>query len=129
MSDSAATSARPMGMVEVTGPDGQKRLEWRALPPPRAGGRKKARRVPDPLIANPEASAERLRSMIERRERLLEEAQGIADDIADAKAEEKALGYDSKAITQIIAMRKADPGMRAEFEQILETYKTELGLL
>lgn len=116
-----------MGLVEVTGPDGQKRLEMRPLPPPKPNG-KKPRRVPDPLAANPEASAERLRLMIERRERLMEEAAGIADDIADCKAEEKAVGFDTKAITQIIVLRKADPAMRAEFEHILETYKTALGL-
>ena len=129
MSDPAPTPTRPMGLVEVTGPDGQKRLELRPLPPPKQGGNKKPRRVPDPLIANPEASAERLRLMIERRERLMEEAQGIADDIADLKAEEKAVGYDSKAITQIIMMRKVEPALRAEFEHILETYKTAVGLL
>lgn len=71
---------------------------------------------------------ERLRLLVERRERLEEEKKGIADDIRDVMAEAKAVGYDTKIITMIIRLRKMKPDERAEQETILDTYKAALGM-
>lgn len=71
---------------------------------------------------------DRLRLLIERRERLEEEKKGIADDIRDVMAEAKAVGYDTKIIGQIIKLRKMKPDDRREMEEMLETYKAALGL-
>lgn len=70
----------------------------------------------------------RLIQLIERIERLNEEKKGIADDIKDVFAEGKAVGYDTKIMRQIIALRKMDRDDRMEMESILELYKVATGL-
>lgn len=85
----------------------------------------------EPRAENPDydvATDDRLRLLVERRERLEEEKKGIADDIRDVMAEAKAVGYDGKIITQIIRLRKMKPDDRAEMEMLLETYKCALGM-
>lgn len=73
-------------------------------------------------------SADQLRLLIERVERLEEEKQGIADDIKDVYAEAKATGFDVKGMRQILRLRKMEKHQREEAEAILETYKAALGL-
>ena len=75
-----------------------------------------------------EATDDRLRLLIERIERLEEEKKGVADDIRDAYAEGKAVGYDAKMMRQIVRLRKMNPDDRREMEMLLETYKAALGL-
>lgn len=71
---------------------------------------------------------DQLKSIIERIERLLEEKQAIADDVAAVYAEAKGNGYDTRALKAIVRMRKQDLNERAEFETILETYMQALGM-
>ena len=71
---------------------------------------------------------DRLRLLIERIERLAEEKQGIADDIKDVYSEAKATGYDAKIVREVIRLRKMSPDDRAEFETVLDLYKSALGL-
>lgn len=73
-------------------------------------------------------AADDLRLLIERIERLEEEKAGISDDIKDVKSEAKSRGYDTKAITRIIAIRKKKPGQFAEEEAILAVYMHALGM-
>lgn len=75
-----------------------------------------------------ENTDDRLRLLIERIERLAEEKQGIADDIKDVYAEAKAVGYDTKAIREVIRLRKMKPDDRAEMQMVLDTYMAALGL-
>jgi uncharacterized protein (UPF0335 family) len=77
----------------------------------------------------PQLAADRLKSIIERVERLEEEKKGISDDIKDIYAEAKGNGYDVKALRTIVRMRKQDPNDRAEAETILESYMHALGML
>lgn len=70
----------------------------------------------------------RLTSFIERIERLEEEKAGIASDIKDVYAEAKGEGYDTKAMRQIIKLRKMDKQERAEMEEMVELYKTAVGM-
>lgn len=77
---------------------------------------------------NSKASDDRLRLLIERIERLNEEKKGIADDIKDVFAEAKAVGYDTKIMREIIRLRKMKPDDLREFEAVLDTYKTALGM-
>ena len=51
-----------------------------------------------------------------------------ADDIKDVYAEAKAVGYDTKAMRQIIRLRKMKPDDRRQQQMILDTYCTALGL-
>lgn len=75
-----------------------------------------------------EATDDRLRLLIERVERLEEEKKGLSDDIRDVYAEAKAVGYDSKIMRKVIALRAMKPNDRREMETVLETYKAALGL-
>ncbi|WP_088257026.1 DUF2312 domain-containing protein [Fimbriiglobus ruber] len=73
-------------------------------------------------------SADQLRSVIERIEKLTEDKEAIAADIRDVYAESKGHGFDSKAIRQIIKLRKLDASERDEQESILDTYLRALGM-
>jgi len=74
-------------------------------------------------------AGERLRSFIERIERLEEEKKTISDDIRDVYSEAKGNGFDVKALRTIVRLRKQDANERAEEETILETYMQALGML
>lgn len=73
-------------------------------------------------------AADQLRSIVERVERLEEDKAEIAADIRDVYAEAKANGYDTKAVREIVKLRKLDTHERDEQEHILDTYKRALGL-
>jgi uncharacterized protein (UPF0335 family) len=74
-------------------------------------------------------AGERLKSFVERIERLEEEKKAISEDIKDVYAESKGNGFDVKALRTIIRLRKQDPNERQEQETILETYMHALGML
>ncbi|HTG37569.1 DUF2312 domain-containing protein [Sphingomonas sp.] len=74
-------------------------------------------------------SAEQLRLLIERVERLEEEKKGISDDIKDVYAEAKSTGFDVKTMKSIIRLRRMEKHHRDEAEMLLETYKQALGLV
>lgn len=71
---------------------------------------------------------ERLKSFIERIERMNEEKQAIADDIKEIYAEAKGVGFDVKAMREIVKLRKMDADHRAEMEAIVDLYKDAIGL-
>ena len=73
-------------------------------------------------------AGDRLKSFIERIERLEEEKAGIAGDIREIYAEAKGNGFDTKAIRKIIALRKKEFAERQEEEAILELYMQALGM-
>jgi uncharacterized protein (UPF0335 family) len=73
-------------------------------------------------------AANELRLFIERAERLYEEVKGINDDLKDVFAEAKANGYDPKAMKACIRLRKMDPDARNEWDAVLETYRSALGI-
>lgn len=73
-------------------------------------------------------AAEELRLLIERIERLEEEKKGISDDIREVYSEAKSRGYDPKIMRQIIKLRAMESHERQEFEAVLETYASALGL-
>lgn len=72
---------------------------------------------------------DQLRSFVERIERLEEEKQSLASDIRDVYGEAKAMGFDTKALRQIVRERAQDVQARDEFEAILDTYRAALGML
>ena len=73
-------------------------------------------------------AASQLRAFIERIERLAEEKQTIADDIKEVYAEAKGSGFYTKAIRELVKLRKQDASERSEHEAILELYKAALGM-
>ena len=65
---------------------------------------------------------EQLKNFIERIERLEEEKKGIAEDIKEVYAQAKAVGFDTKIIRKVIAVRKMDRHEREEQETLLDVY-------
>lgn len=74
-------------------------------------------------------AADRLRSFIERWERLQEEIEALKTDQKEVMAEAKGTGFDVKTIRQIIKLRKLTPAERDEQEALLDIYKAALGML
>jgi uncharacterized protein (UPF0335 family) len=73
------------------------------------------------------ASREKLRQTVSKIERLEEEKAEVAEQIKEIYAEAKALGFDVKAIRQVIRLRKIDRAERDEMELILDTYLRAVG--
>lgn len=113
-------------------PDGKGGFRHEAaphVPPVRKGKRASAAaREPMKAINTDNVSAEQLRLLIERIERLEEEKQGISDDIKDVYAEAKSTGFDAKTMRTIIQLRRMEKHHRDEAEMMIETYKQCLGL-
>jgi len=87
----------------------------------------------DRQAADPESevggiAVDRLRSIIERVERLEEERKALADDIKDIFAEAKSAGFEVKVIRQIIRIRKQEPADVEEQETLLDLYRRALGM-
>jgi uncharacterized protein (UPF0335 family) len=77
-----------------------------------------------------QASAQnQLRQFVEQIERLEEEKKQLASDIRDKYTEAKAVGFDVKALRQIVRLRKKTNDERREEESILEVYMHALGML
>jgi len=72
-------------------------------------------------------AADRLRSFIERVERLEEEKTNILGDVKEVYAEAKGEGYDAKILRQVVRIRKMDRADRQEQEALLDLYLSALG--
>jgi uncharacterized protein (UPF0335 family) len=70
--------------------------------------------------------ADRLRSLIERIERLEDERKAIGSDIKDIFTESKSAGFDVKVMRQLIRLRKQEPAEVEEQEQLLAVYRKAL---
>jgi uncharacterized protein (UPF0335 family) len=81
---------------------------------------------PDPEIGG--IAADRLRSIIERVERLEEERKGIGADIRDIFSEAKSAGFDVKVVRALIRIRKQEPAEVEEHESLLDIYRRALGM-
>lgn len=81
---------------------------------------------PDPEVGG--IAVDRLRSIIERIERLEEERKALANDIKDIFAEAKSAGFDVKVVRQLISLRKKEPAEVEEQETLLDLYKRALGM-
>lgn len=72
---------------------------------------------------------EQLRAFVERIERLESEKKTLAEDIKDVYGEAKGMGFDTKILKKVIALRKKDEQERAEEDAILDTYLHALGMI
>ena len=70
----------------------------------------------------------KLKSLIERIERLSEEKNNINFDIKEVFSEAKSMGYDPTIMRKILALRKMDIDERLEQEALLNTYRNALGI-
>jgi len=73
-------------------------------------------------------AADRLRSIIERVERLNDEVKALKSDIKDVFAEAKAAGFDVKVLRLVIKLRALEPAEVEEQETILDLYRRALGM-
>ena len=73
-------------------------------------------------------AGERLRSFIDRIERLEEEKAALSADIREVYAEAKANGFDTKVMREVLKLRKLDKDDRQEQEHLLELYLRALGM-
>lgn len=71
---------------------------------------------------------ERLRSLVDRIERLEEERKGVGSDIRDIYAEAKSAGFDAKVMRQLIRIRRLEANEVEEQEQLLDVYRRALGM-
>jgi uncharacterized protein (UPF0335 family) len=74
-------------------------------------------------------AGDRLKSFIERIERLEEEKKALASDIKEVYAEAKGTGFDVKIMRQVIRLRRMDKDDLDEQETLLDVYRRALGML
>ena len=74
-------------------------------------------------------AVERLKSFIERIERLEEEKRALSGDIKEVYAEAKGSGFEPKIMRQIIKLRRMDKADVDEEESLLDLYKRALGMI
>ena len=73
-------------------------------------------------------SAERLRSFIKRIEKLEEDKAAVSEDLREVYGEAKGTGFDVKIIRKIVSIRKIEVEKRREQDELLELYKSALGM-
>jgi uncharacterized protein (UPF0335 family) len=73
-------------------------------------------------------SADRLRSIVSRIEKLEEERRALSNDIKDIYAEAKSAGFDPAVVRQLITLRRKEPAEVEEQETLLDTYRRALGM-
>jgi uncharacterized protein (UPF0335 family) len=79
---------------------------------------------PDVLTST---SSSRLRTIVERLERLEEDREAIVVDTKEVFLEAKGEGYDVKTLRKVLRLRKIDRAKRQEEEAILDLYLSALG--
>jgi uncharacterized protein (UPF0335 family) len=73
-------------------------------------------------------AADRLRSIVERVERLEEERSALARDVKDIFTEAKSAGFDAKVLRMILRLRRKDAAAREEEQTLLDLYCRALGM-
>lgn len=73
-------------------------------------------------------AGKRLKSFLDRVERLEEEKNGIADDIKDIYAEAKGVGFDVKIMRKVLKLRKMETEKRREEQELVDLYSVAIGL-
>jgi uncharacterized protein (UPF0335 family) len=69
----------------------------------------------------------KLKSLVERIERLEEDRAAVASDLKEVYAEAKGEGFDTKIIRKVVRLRKADAAKRQEEEALVELYISAIG--
>ena len=74
-------------------------------------------------------AGDRLRSIVERVERLEDERKALTADVKDIYTEAKSAGFDVKVIRQLIRIRKQEPSEVEEQDALLDLYKHAIGMI
>lgn len=73
-------------------------------------------------------AADQLRLLIERIENLEADKKAVSEDISEVYSEAKSNGFDPKIMRQIIKLRAMESHQRQEWEAVLDTYMSALGM-
>ncbi len=79
---------------------------------------------PDVLTS---AAQGRLKTIIERIERLEEDKKAVSEDLKEVYAEAKGEGFDTKILRKVVALRKKDKVKREEEEALIDLYLSAIG--
>ncbi len=74
-------------------------------------------------------SGARLKSFLERIERIEEEKKALAEDIRDIYSEAKSTGFEPKIMRKIISLRKTNLEKRREERELLDLYMSAIGMV
>jgi uncharacterized protein (UPF0335 family) len=69
----------------------------------------------------------KLKSLVERIERLEEDKAAVANDLKELFAEAKGEGFDVKILRKVIRLRKQDVAKRQEEEALIDLYVSAIG--
>jgi uncharacterized protein (UPF0335 family) len=69
----------------------------------------------------------KLKSLIERIERLEEDKAAVASDLKEVYAEAKGEGFDTKIVRKVVRLRKQDTAKRQEEEALVDLYIQAIG--
>ncbi|MCL2331510.1 MAG: DUF2312 domain-containing protein [Proteobacteria bacterium] len=69
-----------------------------------------------------------LLTLIEKIEKLNDEAAALAADIKEVFTEAKSAGYDPKYVRQMVRLRKMDPDELEESDELTKMYRNALGI-
>ena len=69
----------------------------------------------------------KLKSLVERIERLEEDKAAVASDLKEVYAEAKGEGFDTKILRKVVRLRKTDLAKRQEEEALIELYFSAVG--
>ncbi len=72
--------------------------------------------------------AERLKSLIERIERLEDEKAALTADIREVYSEAKSSGFDPKVMRRLISLRRMESADREEQDALLDLYRQAVGV-
>lgn len=78
------------------------------------------------VAENPPSVGERLRSLVQRVERLAEEKSALASDIRDIYKEAQSAGFDTKVLRKVVQRRTRAPSDIATEDDLLDTYELAL---
>jgi uncharacterized protein (UPF0335 family) len=79
-------------------------------------------------VGHNSVAGDQLRLIIERVEKLEDEKQDIMEFIKSVYGEAKAVGFDTKIIRKLVALRKKDADTRREEATLLDLYASAIGL-
>jgi hypothetical protein len=79
-------------------------------------------------VGHNSVAGDQLRLIIERVEKLEDEKQDIMEFIKSVYGEAKAVGFDTKIIRKLVALRKKDDDTRREEATLLDLYASAIGL-
>lgn len=85
-------------------------------------------RCADNEIKARNVAGERLRSIVDRIERIEEDRKALGQDVRDIYQEAKSAGFDCKVLRQLIRDRKVNPSDVEEQETLLDVYKRAIGM-